>query len=587
MMLSRPVALTALIAAAFAAPAMAGGTEAATQPKPGLTSQLIVKYKEGMQRGASATRPHAANSLRAMGFSAQNVRVTNDGAQIVQLDQAVSAEEAARLAQALEASDASIEYAEPDLVMKPMFWPNDKFFNQQWHYFEEVAGMNLNEAWDKSTGSGVTVAVLDTGYRPHADLAANIVGGYDFVSDKFMGNDGDGRDADAKDPGDGAKAGECSFFQFEDEPSSWHGTHVAGTIAAVANNKIGVAGVAFNAKILPVRVLGKCGGMTSDIADAIVWAAGGTVANVPKNPNPAKVINLSLGSGLPSACGRTTQDAINKAYALGAVVVVAAGNSRALADRYSLANCQNVVVVGAVDRTGSRSFYSNYGTVVDVSAPGGDMRSNSSNGVLSTLNNGMFDPDQDSYDYYQGTSMAAPHVAGVVALIRSKFPNLNPEQVEDRLKATTRPFPLPCDGCGTGLVDAARAVSSNIFVWPGTPEVEPNNDIASAQNIVQRKTKVSATLLSDTDVDFYQIKLPGLATLSAKLTPNDRSDYDLVLFDAAGKRIGESNIGADGKNELVQVRNSSTVTTNYYVQVVYRSGGTGINGGRYQMDFAW
>ena len=162
--------------------------------------------------------------------------------------------------------------------MRRTLTPNDTRYNEQWHYFEATGGINAPAAWDKSTGTGVVVGVIDTGYRPHADLAANLLPGYDFISDTFVVNDGNGRDSDARDPGDWINAGECgpgdpATF----EASSWHGTHVAGTIAAVTNNGNGVAGVAFNARVVPARVLGKCGGFTSDIADAIVWASGGTV----------------------------------------------------------------------------------------------------------------------------------------------------------------------------------------------------------------------------------------------------------------------------------------------------------------------
>src|SRR5690606_31257016 len=155
-------------------------------------------------------------------------------------------------------------------------------------------------------GNGVVVAVLDTGITRHGDLDANVLPGYDFISDAGKANDGDGRDNDPSDPGDWVTLNQCPGGN-RAENSSWHGTHVAGTIAAVTNNAKGVAGTAFGARILPVRVLGTCGGYDSDIADAIVWAAGGSVSGVPTNANPAEVINLSLGGG--GACGRTSQNA--------------------------------------------------------------------------------------------------------------------------------------------------------------------------------------------------------------------------------------------------------------------------------------
>ena len=271
-------------------------------------------------------------------------------------------------------------------------------YAQQWDYFEVRAGMNLPAAWDLSTGSGVVVAVLDTGYRPHADLADNLLAGYDFVNNSAMGNDGDGRDADASDPGDGCSSGH----------SSWHGTHVAGTIAALANNGLGIAGVAYNAKVQSVRVLGCGGGYNSDIADGMIWAAGGSVSGVPANATPAKVLNLSLGG--QSACSITVQNAINTARGLGASVVVAAGNSKMAVGNFSPANCKGVITVAALGRTGARAPYSNFGPQVAVAAPGGNMNAGTANGILSTLNTGGASPGEDSYAYYQGTSMATPHV---------------------------------------------------------------------------------------------------------------------------------------------------------------------------------
>jgi len=291
------------------------------------TDRIIVKY-----RTTPASSLAQASQVRGTDMSAQRfgvvmdrVRTTALGSQVLKVDHKLSLADAAALANDIAASDPSVEYAEPDRIMRHTFTPNDTRYNEQWHYFETTAGINAPAAWDKSTGSGVVVAVIDTGYRPHADLAANILPGYDFIGDTFVSNDGNGRDSDASDPGDWINAGECSPGDPATfEASSWHGTHVSGTIAAVTNNSNGVAGIAFNAKIVPARVLGKCGGYTSDIADAIIWASGGTVSGVPANANPAKVLSISLG-GI-GACDTTTQNAINSARSRGANIVVAAGN---------------------------------------------------------------------------------------------------------------------------------------------------------------------------------------------------------------------------------------------------------------------
>ncbi|MEM1439610.1 MAG: S8 family peptidase, partial [Pseudomonadota bacterium] len=266
-----------------------------------------------------------------------------------------------------------------------------------------------------------------------------------------------GRDSDASDPGDASSAGQCGPGQ-PARSSSWHGTHVAGTVAAVTNNGTGVAGVAYGAKIVPLRALGRCGGYTSDIADSIIWASGGSVAGTPANANPADVINMSLGGG--GACSTTTQSAINTARANGSTIVVAAGNSNTNASSANPANCNGVITVASTDRNGARAYYSNFGSVVDVAAPGGDVTTGSSNGVLSTLNSGSSGPGADNYAYYQGTSMAAPHVAGLAALLKAVDGSLTPDQIESTIKATARSFPGTCNQCGTGIADAAAAVAS-------------------------------------------------------------------------------------------------------------------------------
>jgi serine protease len=236
---------------------------------------------------------------------------------------------------------------------------------------------------------------------------------------------------------------------------------VTGTIAAVGNNGIGISGVAPQAKVVPVRVLGQCGGATSDIVDAMIWAAGGNVAGVPANPNPVKAMNLSLGGENP--CMDTFHDAINQVIGLGSAVVVAAGNASHNVRDDEPGSCPGVIAVGSVNRAGGRAFYSNYGGMVTVSAPGGEMLSGSPddpNGILSTFNDGQYTPGNDTYGYYQGTSQATPHVTGTIALMLSVNPKLTPAQMRQILIATARPFPAYCAGCGAGIVDANAAVNA-------------------------------------------------------------------------------------------------------------------------------
>lgn len=421
------------------------------------TDRIIIKYKSASRFNSINIQPDMAkqNASALSGATLSSVRRMSSGAYIMQLKQHKSLGEIKRLLNTLN-QDAQIEYAEADLLLQPLAIPNDSRYNEQWHYFENTAGLNLPAAWDVTQGNGAVVAVIDTGFRPHIDLSANLLPGYDMISDTSVSQDGNTRDNDASDPGDWAPSGACGAGSPASN-SSWHGTHVAGTIAAVSNNSTGVSGVAYAAKVVPVRVLGRCGGYTSDIADGIVWAAGGNVSGVPVNANPADVINLSLGGA--GSCGFTQQNAINTARGLGASIIVAAGNENADAINSNPANCTGVITVAAVNRNGARAFYSNFGNNVDVAAPGGDT-SITSNGILSTLNNGRTTPGTDSYAFYQGTSMATPHVAGVAALLYSVKPDITPDEIEQILTSTSRSFPAICSLCGSGIVDASAAVNS-------------------------------------------------------------------------------------------------------------------------------
>ncbi|MCO4793747.1 MAG: S8 family serine peptidase, partial [Bacteriovoracaceae bacterium] len=233
-----------------------------------------------------------------------------------------------------------------------------------------------------------------------------------------------------------------------------------------------------NAKILPVRVLGKCGGYESDIADGVRWAAGVNVSGLSPNANPAKVINMSLGGQGP--CSFTMQNAINEANAKGAVVVVAAGNDNTNMNftSYSPANCNGVLVVASTARNANRAYYSNYGNKVDISAPGGD----NSGGILSTHNSGSKAPGFAAYTTMNGTSMAAPHVAGIVSLVFGVKPGLYPGQVRDIIRNTAMNFPgssnCTTSTCGHGIADAYQAVVEAQVTSPD-PNYQPNDPAGS------------------------------------------------------------------------------------------------------------
>jgi serine protease len=547
----------------------------------GHTDRLIVKYKAGTLAAAKADAQTMARAFEAAaraGVQLKHLRTNAFGAHVLKMDKLLTLAEVRALARAVADGDADVEFAEPDRRMHALFTPNDTSYSSQWHYYEETGGLRAPTAWDKSTGTGVRVAVIDTGYRPHADLAANIVGGYDFIADTWTANDGGGRDSDAQDPGDWVSANACGGTHAA-QSSSWHGTHVAGTIAAVTNNASGVAGVAYGGKVVPARVLGRCGGYTSDIADAITWASGGTVSGVTANANVAKVINMSLGGS--GSCDSTTQTAINGARSRGTVVVVAAGNSNANASGFTPANCSGVITVAATGRTGARAYYSNYGSVVDVAAPGGDMSGATANGVYSTLNAGTSTPGADSYAYYQGTSMAAPHVAAVAALMLAKNSALTPDEIESKLKSTARTFPGNCAQCGSGIVDANAAVDAATGGGGGggnnVAEVESNNTRATAQSITLNPSTVAGTIGSTSDTDYFKLTVGAGKTLVSTLTPNASSDYDLYLYNSSGTQLA-SSVNGTGQVDSISRTNTGGSAVTWYVRVVYYSGTTGASG---------
>ncbi|WP_406356079.1 S8 family peptidase [Streptomyces sp. NBC_00658] len=439
--------------------APAAETTAAANAAAAPAERLIVGYKSGATEAKSNAAADA--DARAKGEKAGEdldfQRRLGTGAALVDLGAELKKADVADVIAQYQA-DPQVAYVVPDRINKPLADPNDTEYSKQWDLFEATAGMNVPGAWATSTGSGVTVAVIDTGYVTHSDVAGNIVAGYDFISDTAVSVDGDGRDSNPADPGDWYATDECGTGTGSSN-SSWHGTHVAGTIAAVTNNSKGVAGIAYNAKVSPLRVLGKCGGYDSDIIDAITWASGGTVSGVPANTNVAKVINMSLGGS--GACTSATQTAITAAVNRGTTVVVAAGNENSNTSGFSPSSCSNVINVAATSRTGARASYSNYGTLVDIAAPGGQTSTGTANGILSTLNSGTKTASTESYAYYQGTSMATPHIAGLVALMKSANSSLTPAQIESAIKTNARALPGACTGgCGAGLADATKTVQA-------------------------------------------------------------------------------------------------------------------------------
>ncbi|RZQ54002.1 peptidase S8 [Pseudoalteromonas phenolica] len=545
-------------------------------------TQFIIKYKDSSQQQMLMSADLGEMSPAMMNqraksfvknFKSKKANVTPQYVRamalsnhhVMRVNKNLSALEANALMQEIAAS-GNVEYIEIDQMLQPTATPSDPRYSDQWHYFENAAGINAPAAWDNATGAGVTVAVLDTGYRPHADLNANLLPGYDMISNLSVANDGGGRDSDARDPGDAVSANECGYTHSA-RSSSWHGTHVAGTVAAVANNGEGVVGVAYDSKVVPVRVLGKCGGLTSDIADGIIWAAGGSVSGVPANPNPADVINMSLGGS--GSCSSTTQNAINQARANGAVVVIAAGNDNDNSANYNPGNCSGVVNVASVGRNGGRAYYSNYGSNIDVAAPGGAQSfANDPEGVLSTYNSGSSTPSSDSYSYSQGTSMAAPHVAGVAALIKQAKPSATPDEVESILKSTTKSFAATCNNCGTGIVDAAAAVAEA----SGGTTPPPAGDNVLADGVA--KTGLSGARNAQ---DFFTMEIPANTSKVTFTMSGGTGDADMYV--KAGSKPTSSSYECrpykTGNNEVCSIDNPAAGT--YHVMLNGYSAYSGVS----------
>lgn len=454
--------------------------------------RVIVKYRATPGAPKQALALDQAPRLSArLGLALHSGRHIDARTHVIRTAGVSSEALAARLSQ-----EADVEYAIPDQLRTINSLPNDPLFSGQWYLqATEAASTHATEAWGLATGSSsVVVAVLDTGVRfDHPDLFPILSQGYDFVSDAPNAGDGDGRDADASDPGDFISLSDAANPNLQalcgsgisPHNSSWHGTRVAGIVAAAGNNAVGIAGTSWGARILPVRVLGKCGGYDSDIIAGMRWAAGLSVPGVPGNPNPAKVINLSLGGG--GSCTRAYADTIAELAGQGALVVAAAGNETGPVS--TPGNCAGVLTVAGVRHVGTKVGYSSFGPEVSVSAPAGNCVNSYGPCLYSidtTTNLGTTSPAAngytDQYNHNVGTSFSAPQAAGVAALMLSMNPALTPGDIIMRIKQSARAFPtdntLPgcpnvtasgdtagqcnCTAatCGAGTLDAAAAVAA-------------------------------------------------------------------------------------------------------------------------------
>lgn len=426
------------------------------------TARVIVKYRAD----SSMLWQSNETTMRSM-LSARTGEQITTGHRIGRNLQAVQAEGTSTdaLIEKL-AAQTDVEYVLPDQFRFPhAVSPNDQYFSGQWYLqAADAAAIDAVDAWTAGTGSSsIVVAVLDTGILPmHPDVNANIlfsngsVYGYDFISTTAVANDNSGRDADPSDPGDWLTSSDISssstFSKCSARGSSWHGTMVASVIGAGTNNTIGLAGTAWNVRILPVRVLGKCGGYDSDIMDAMLWAAGISVAGVPDNQYPARVINLSLGS--TGGCDKYYEDLINEILQQGTLIVASAGNNGSSSVN-APAKCPGVLAVSAVTNLGNKTGYSNFGSEIALSAPGG---SSCSSAFTAAVDSSTTSPS-GIYTYTTcgvGTSFSAPLVSGVAALMLAHNPALSPAQLTALLKSSATAFPAV-----SGLSSCTTTTSQN------------------------------------------------------------------------------------------------------------------------------
>ncbi|MDY4342027.1 S8 family serine peptidase [Xanthomonas sp. LF07-6] len=452
--------------------------------------------------------------------------------------------------------------------------PNDPAYAKlQWNFHDPVGGVNTEQGWTRSTGKGVVVAVVDTGVvKDNPDLAANVLPGYDMITDhRVSRRDTDGRVAGGYDLGDWVEADYCTALGASGNapaPSSWHGSHVSGTIAQVTNNNLATAGLAYDAKIVPVRVLGSCGGFGSDIADGMLWAAGLPVAGLPTNPNPAEVINMSLGSGAPDTCPQIYQDAIDQINAKGTIIVVAAGNSNANAATYTMSSCNGVISVGASRVNGGRASYSNYGTRVDIAAPGGggDVDGNPNGYIFQVINGGTQSPTGDwQIGGMAGTSMASPHVAAAVAMVQSvaKTP-FSWTGMRDLLRASARPFPVAIPTStpiGAGILDVDM-----LLQMATTPPCDPSDSscVPPTKTLVN---KVEMRGIGSQGGDALYSFQAAAGTVVSFMTFGGTGN--VAMYVSAGKTPTSSSYDARstraGTTQAVRLTPSSATT--YYVRL--------------------
>lgn len=439
----KAIGVTAVMALLFAAPVTAEETRLIIKLQPdGAKSALTRKARIEKAAGSGSGVRH----LRTMAMEADVVAVAGDAS-------------AAERAVANLAGNPDVAFVQVDRRRRPAI--NDQYAGAEQYLSNAPGGIAATSAWNVTHGSSsIVVAVLDTGVRPHAGMAGRLLPGYDMIDDPMTANDGGGRDGDASDPGDFVLASEATT-DCPESFSSWHGTSVAGIIGANTDDAIWTAGIDWAARILPVRVLGKCGGYDSDIVDGIAWAAGLDVPGTPVNPTPAHVINMSLGGA--HGCPPIYPLVFDAAFARGVTraIVVAAGNASTDVANDSPASCRGAIAVAASTLAGNLAAYSNFGAGITLSAPGGSFAFQFGS-IIALSNTGRTTPQDDAIAHIGGTSLAAPMVSATVSLMLAVAPALTAAQVRSILTSTAKPFPAGSDcsttRCGAGVVNTDGAV---------------------------------------------------------------------------------------------------------------------------------
>jgi serine protease len=592
--------------------------------------RMIVKFRSTGSTGVAQIQSAASEAAASAavtkfaaraGVAVSEARALAAGMHALRLEPRAGETFAAQLARVR--LDPDVEFAVPDERRFPHAVPNDPLFNGQWYlqngaYVASSADPSLNTqpsaihaqaAWDVGVGSStLVIAVIDTGVLyNHPDLTSRLLPGYDFISDVPTANDGNGRDPDATDAGDW-----CQGFN-----SSWHGTRVAGIIGAASNNAVGVAGVTWNPKILPVRVLGKCGGDDSDIIDAMAWAAGLHVPGVPDNPqaNWAQIENLSLGS--TDACPASYQTVISQLTAGGVVVVVSAGNEAGPVD--TPANCPGVVAVAGLRHTGTKVGYSSLGPEVTVGAPGGNCVNDVNNGgpclfsINTTENDGVTTPGNNTYtdqtNFNVGTSFSAPIVSGIVALMRSVNSAMTTAQLIARLQQGATAYPAPAgvpvcpasdpltlecacttSTCGAGMANAENSLQAAlrpmaILTGPAPSSVTPGStaNLSGAASFAADGRTISSylwaivsgtgTLTSMNTVD-TSIVTPNSGGVTVQLTVTD----DAGRQDSADWILGQVGVTISPTSASVQAAGGTQTFTATVVNTTNQSVTWQVNG---------